>query len=145
MEVSREDYIKWKNAGGDDARAVVCNTVGRNLVKDWGFNPLSDIKRMIFESPADFSTTEGIEQSVRTFEAFTEQLCNDFMESCGEAAIAYFNAMLPSGISTGGGGGGHDTGGWRGKKDDDDWWKRGGTGIMGFHPPKKGTTGGRKV
>ena len=143
MEVSREDFIKWKNSKGDEAKAIVCNTVGRDLIKDWGFNPLSDIKKMLFDSPADFDTAEGLKQSVRTFETFTEQLCNDFLDTCGEAAIAYFNAILPSGKSAGGGGGGQDTGGWRGKNDDDEWWKRG-TAIMGFHPPKKNSSRGQK-
>ena len=145
-EVSREDYIKYVNSDKQGALPVVCKSVGRDLVKDWGVKPISSIRNALFESPAPEWTVEGIRESVQTFEAFTSQLCNDFLESCGEAAAAYFNLLLGGGggVSTGGaGGGGGQTGGWGRKKDDDDLWKRGG-GIMGFQPPKKKSGGGPK-
>lgn len=145
-EVSREDYIKYVNSDKQGALPVVCKSVGRDLVKDWGVKPISSIKNALFESPAAEGTVEGMRESVQTFEAFTSQLCNDFLESCGEAAAAYFNLLLGGGggVSTGGaGGGGGQTGGWGRKKDDDDLWKRGG-GIMGFQPPKKKSGGGPK-
>lgn len=138
-EVSKDDYIKWRN-GGDDARAVVCNTIGRDLIKGWGFNPLSDIKKMLFDSFDAFDTAQGIEQSVHTFEAFTEQLCNDFIAACGNVALAYLGGLGGDGRGDAGGGGNNDLS----KKKDDEWWKRG-SSIMGFHPKKKGSSGGRKV
>jgi len=105
--------------------------------------PISEIKNTLFGSPAAEDSVEGVQESVQTFEAFTGQLCNDFMETCGEAAIAYFNAILPTGQSVGGGGGGQSTGNWGNRKDDDDWYKRGG-GIMGFLQPKKKSGGPKR-
>ena len=141
--ISKDDAIKYYNSDYDTAKSIICKTVGRELVKDWGFNPISVFKNTLFDSPSAEDSVEGVQESVKAFEAFTGQLCNDFMETCGEAAIAYFNAILPTGQSVGGGGGGQDAGNWGSKKDDDDWYKRGG-GIMGFLQPKKKSVGGPK-
>lgn len=143
QEISRNEAIKYKNSDYDTAKSILCKSVGRELVKDWGFNPISEIKNTLFGSPAAEDSVEGVQESVQTFEAFTGQLCNDFMETCGEAAIAYFNAILPTGQSVGGGGGGQSTGNWGNRKDDDDWYKRGG-GIMGFLQPKKKSGGPKR-
>lgn len=144
QEVFRNEYVKFINSEGVTARSVVCKSVGRELVKDWEFNSITDIKNALFDSPSPESSVDGMWESVQTFETFTEKLCNDFMETCGATAIAYFNAILPSGQSIGGGGGGQSTGNWGGKKDDDDLYKRSG-GIMGFKPSKKKTGGGLKM
>ena len=119
----------------------MCKSVGRELVKDWGFNSITDIKNALFDSPSPESTVDSVLESVKTFEAFTEQLCSDFMETCGAAAVAYFNAILLPNQSIGGGGGGQNTDNWASKKDDDDWFKRC-SGIMGVLPSKKKTGGG---
>ena len=142
QEISRSDAIKYKESDTESAKSLVCKTVGRELVKDWGGNPISVIKNTLFDYPSSEDTVEGVQESVKAFEAFTGQLCNDFMETCGEAAIAYFNAILPTGQSVGGGGGGQDAGNW-GSKKDDDWYKRGG-GIMGFLQPKKKSGGPKR-
>ena len=141
QELSRNEYVKFVNSEGATAKSVVCKSVGRELVKDWGFNSITDIKNALFDSPSPESSVDSVLESVKTFEAFTEQLCSDFMETCGAAAVAYFKAILPSGQSVGSGGGGQNTGNWAGKKDDDDRFKLCG-GIMGFKPAKKKTGGG---
>ena len=139
-EVSRDDYIKWNNSDGDDARAVVCNTVGRDLIKDWRFPSITELQNIWYDSRAPFDTVEGLSQAVETFNAFTEQLCSDFAQVCGEVATTYLSLVTGGAggsMSVGGaGGGGHDTGGWGKKKDDDDL--RRGPGIMGQQPRKKG-------
>jgi len=143
-EVSRSEYVKFVNSEGDAARSVVCNSVGRELVKDWSFNPVTDIKNALFDSPSPESSVEGVRESVQSLQAFTEQLCNDFMKSCGQAAVAYFNAMLPTeGVSTGGGGGGAQQSDWGKKKDEDDWLRKA-TGIMGFVLPRRKPGGSPK-
>ena len=144
QEVSKNEYVKFVNSEGATAKSVVCKSVGRELVKDWGFNSITDIKNALFDSPSPESSVDSVLESVKTFEAFTELLCSDFMETCGAAAIAYINAILLSGQSIGGGGGGQSTGNWGGKKDDDDLYKRGGC-IMGFKSSKKKTGGGMKI
>lgn len=141
QEVFRNEYVKFVNSKGATAKSVVCKSVGRELVKDWGFNSITDIKNALFDSPSPESSVDSVLESVKTFEAFTEQLCSDFMETCGAAAVAYFNAILLSNQSIGGGGGGQNTDNWAGKKDDDDWFKRC-SGIMGVLPSKKKTGGG---
>lgn len=144
QEVSKNEYVKFVNSEGATAKSVVCKSVGRELVKDWGFNSITDIKNALFDSPSPESSVDSVLESVKTFEAFTELLCSDFMETCGAAAIAYINAILLSGQSIGGGGGGQSTGNWGGKKDDDDLYKRGGC-IMGFKSSKKKSGGGMKI
>ena len=141
QEVFRNEYVKFVNSEGATAKSVVCKSVGRELVKDWGFNSITDIKNALFDSPSPESTVDSVLESVKTFEAFTEQLCSDFMETCGAAAVAYFNAILLPNQSIGGGGGGQNTDNWASKKDDDDWFKRC-SGIMGVLPSKKKTGGG---
>ncbi len=138
--ISREDRIRWNDMSKEEALPIVCKSVGKELVKDWKFPSITELQNDWHESPAPFDTTEGIYQTIETFNVFTEQLCSDFVQTCGEVATAYLSLVAggTGGFSTGGtGGGGGQQSGWGRKKDDDDWFKVG-TGLMGLHSHKKG-------
>ena len=63
----------------------------------------------------------------------TSQLCNEFIEACGDIAEVYLSAFDAVGIS--GAGGGQSTGDLRGKDDDDK--NRRHQGIMDNQPKKR--------
>lgn len=137
-EVRRDDYIKWVNSQGDDAKAVVCDTVGRDLIKNIQIPTIADYLRNKFGFPADFGTLDAVDQTIETFKDFTDELCGSFVDACGAAAVAFLNAAMGGeGQSVGGGGGGGQQSGWGKKKDDDDFF-RPKNSIFNFKTPKRG-------
>ena len=134
--ISPEDAARWEAISKQEALPIICNSAGKELVKDWKFPSITELQNTWHESPAPFDTVEGINQTIETFNAFTEQLCSDFVQTCGEVATAYLSLVAggAGGISTGGaGGGGGQQSGWGRKKNDDDWPRRK-PGLMDQHP-----------
>ena len=43
-----------------EALPIICNSAGKELVKDWKFPPITELQSTWHESPAPFDTTEGI-------------------------------------------------------------------------------------
>lgn len=132
-EISREEWLKFNNSDAEEAKKIVCRSVGRKLVEASGFPPASERIYDKFDTPSSFDSLKAVEETLLTMGELTSQLCNEFIEACGDIAEVYLSAFDAVGIS--GAGGGQSTGDLRGKDDDDK--NRRHQGIMDNQPKKR--------
>ena len=135
-EVSREEIIRIANAEGKKKDwlfdRLASEHIGRKIVENASYPSFEALKENLFGGElAEQNCLEGLQQTVQTFSAFASELCNGFMDSCGEFAVAYFNAMLGGEGYVPSVGGGPSNNDLPRKKDDDDDKHR--IGIMGLN------------
>lgn len=146
-DVSRAEIVQINKAEGEKRSwlfdRLASEHIGRQVVELASYPSFEQLKGRIFDGQmVEPDTFEDLQQTVQTFNAFASELCNSFMESCGEFAVAYFNAMLGGEGYVPSVGGGPSNNDLPRKKDAED--DKRGINIMGLNPGRRQSRPGRR-
>ena len=124
-EVSRDEIVRIAQSEGKKRLwlfdRLASEHIGRQVVENASYPSFGQLKESIFEGElAETGGFDGLQQTVQTFSTFSAELCNSFMESCGDFAVAYFDMMLGGEGYVPTAGGGPSNNDLPRKKDDDD-------------------------
>lgn len=138
VEISKDTFIRYRNADDAGKTSIVCQAVGDELTSRYHYQDLQEIKEAQFDELAPDNSVMGIAQSVAALEIFAGQLCDDFVENCGEVAIQYLEMLGGDGGQMVGGGGGGGNNDLPRKKDDEYMPRQNATYAPSAPTPQKG-------